>query len=273
MAQIIEFVPQQAERSSVIDMNRVAAERTKRVLQEGMLTPSSGNVPPVELAGEHTSEPIKSMDDIERITTYLVQNERYRDNMLFILGINFGLRISDLLLLRFSTIINDDFSFKTTFPILEMKTKNTRTVRKNRYITVNDAVMDAVMLYLEHNPSKMDDYLFRSESGRGKNSDKPLSRMSADRILKGIATDLGLDIKMSTHSLRKTFGYHQMMMADNDPRKLLLLQKIFGHSSAAQTLDYIGITSEEIQDAYTALNLGHRNNYSIFGTIREEVRA
>ena len=85
-----------------------------------------------ELAAEHTSEPIKSMDDIMRISEFLIQNRRWRDNMLFIVGINFGLRASDLRLLRFSNLINDNLTFKDSFPILEKKTKNTRKHRKNR---------------------------------------------------------------------------------------------------------------------------------------------
>ena len=93
--------------------------------------------------------------------------------------------------------------------------------------------------------------------------------MSADRILKGIANDLSLENKMATHSLRKTFAYHQMVMSNNDPRKLLLLQKMFGHSSAAQTLDYIGITGEEIEDAYMKLNLGSQKHYLIDSRIEE----
>ena len=61
-----------------------------------------------------------------------------------------------------------------------------------------------------------------------------------------------------------------MVMSGNDPRKLLLLQKMFGHSSAAQTLDYIGITSEEIDDAYRNLNLGSiTQNYMINTDIKE----
>ena len=66
--------------------------------------------------------------------------------MLFIVGINFGLRVSDLIRLRFATLINEYLTFKTKFPILEIKTRNTRKVKKNRYITINDAVMDAVIL-------------------------------------------------------------------------------------------------------------------------------
>ena len=189
--------------------------------------------------------------------------------MLFIVGINFGLRVSDLLQLRFTQLIDDNFSFRTTFPILEKKTKNTRKVKRNRYISINNAVMDAVTLYLQHSECRLDDYMFKSESNRGSNQNKPMSRMSVDRILKEIASTLQLENKMATHSMRKTFAYHQMVMSNNDPRKLLLLQKMFGHSSAAQTLDYIGITGEEIEEAYMKLNLGSRQHYLVDSDIGE----
>lgn len=249
-------------------INAKAVSDSRRYLKRNVLLPAQEEVH-IEIANEHTAEPIKSLDDIERFSKYLISNGRYRDNMLFIVGINFGLRVSDLLQLRFTQLINDDLSFKTTFPILEKKTKNTRKVRRNRYLTINDAVMDAVTLYLEHTQCKLDDYMFRSESNRGSNINKPMSRMSVDRILKEVASTLHLDVKIATHTMRKTFAYHQMLMSNNDPRKLLLLQKMFGHSSVAQTLDYIGITGEEIEEAYMNLNLGHRDHYLVDSVIQE----
>lgn len=249
-------------------INAKVVSDSRRYLKRDVLLPAQEEVH-IELANEHTSEPIKSLEDIERFSSYLINNGRYRDNMLFIVGINFGLRVSDLLQLRFTQLINDDLSFKTTFPILEKKTKNTRKVRRNRYLTVNDAVMDAITLYLEHTQCRLDDYMFRSESNRGSNLNKPMSRMSVDRILKEVANTLNLDVKIATHTMRKTFAYHQMLMSNNDPRKLLLLQKMFGHSSAAQTLDYIGITGEEIEEAYMKLNLGSRDHYLVDSVIQE----
>lgn len=241
-----------------------------RRLRAGLIGPAQ-EATPCELAPEHTSEPIKSIDDINRISDYLISNKRYRDNMLFIVGINFGLRVSDLRVLRFSNIINDNLIFKESFPVFEKKTRNTRSRKKNRYITINTAVIEAVTLYLENTPNvRMSDYLFKSESNNGANKNEPLSLKSIDRILKGIAKDLGITAKISTHSLRKTFGYHQMVMSNNDSRKLLLLQKIFNHSSPAQTLDYIGITGEEIEEAYKRLNLGSINhNYLLDSSIVE----
>ena len=229
--------------------------RLSRSVSPDILFPATEEVANM-YAIERASDPIKSPMDIYRVSSYLIKNGRYRDNMLFIVGINFGLRVSDLVSLRFCDLINEDYTFKTTFPVWEIKTRNTRKAAKNRYITINDAVIDAVVKYLEHSPSSLSDYMFRSESNRGGNQNKPLSRMSVDRILKGIASDLNIEAHIATHTLRKTFAYHQMLMSDNDPRKLLLLQKMFGHSSIMQTLDYIGITKEEMEEAYKELNLG-----------------
>lgn len=218
-----------------------------------------------DIVEDRTSDPIKRMEDIDKICNFLINNNRYRDYMMFVVGINFGLRISDLKSLRFSHIINDNLVFKDKFPVYERKTRNTRKKKVNRYITVNSAVIEAVTLYLEHTSDvSLSDYMFKSNSNNGSNINRPISTRSVNRILEKIATDLSLDMKVSSHTLRKTFCYHQMLMSHNDPRKLMLLQKMLNHSSPAQTLAYIGITSEEIDEAYKNLNLGskHKNYLS-----------
>lgn len=212
-----------------IDSRQVIAiselKKNTRKLEYGVISPAKEEVT-CELAPEHAAEPIKSMDDIFRISKYLIAQKRYRDNMLFIVGINFGLRVSDLRMLRFSNLINDNLTFKDSFAVFEKKTRKTRKRKKNRYITINHAVVEAVTLYLEHTDGVcLSDFMFRSESNRGKNKNEPLSTNSIDRILKGVAADLDLNVKISTHTLRKTFCYHQMVMSHNDSRKLLLYRK------------------------------------------------
>ena len=264
---IIQFPPVR-ETSDLINISTV--QQSCRKLKAGLIAPATEEVH-CELAKEHSAEPIKSMDDIIRISQFLIEKKRFRDNMLFIIGINFGLRVSDLRTLRFSHLINDDCTFRDRFPILEKKTKNTRKHQRNRYISINTAVVEAVTLYLENTPGvHLSDYMFRSASNNGCNENKPISKQAVDAVLKGVAKDRGLGNRMATHSLRKTFAYHQMVMSGNDPRKLLLLQKMFGHSTAAQTLDYIGITSEEIDEAYRMLNLGSvQHNYLVDSDISE----
>lgn len=239
-------------------------KKNTRKLGAGVITPAVEEIH-CELAPEHAAEPIKSMDDIRRISEGLVARNRFRDNMLFIVGINFGLRVSDLRNLTFSNLINSNFTFKDRFPVFEQKTRNTRKRKKNRYVTINHAVIEAVTLYLEHQPNvSLSDYMFRSESNRGKNLNKPLTTKSINKICHHIAMDFGLNIHMCSHTFRKTFCYHQMAMSGNSNRKLLLLQKMLGHSSPAMTLDYIGITAEEIDEAYKKLNLGSTtHNYLV----------
>lgn len=210
------------------------------------------------------------MDDLIGISNYLVSRGRYRDNMLFIVGINFGLRVSDLRMLRFSDLITDELVFKTTFPVYEIKTRNTRKVAKNRYITINKAVIEAVTLYLENTENvHLSDFMFRSVSNRNVEN-VPMTRGSIDRLIKSIAREYGITTRVSTHTFRKTWAFHQMAMSNHDPRKLALLQKMMNHSSMAQTLDYIGITNEEMEEAYLSLNLGSAScNYLIDSEICE----
>ena len=261
---IIEYKP----KSGFINVSELKTNTVK--LSEGMILPAKEEVH-CEIAPDHAAEPIKSIEDIERVSEFLIENKRYRDNMLFIVGINFGLRVSDLVLLRFSNLINENLTFRDSFPVFETKTRNTRKKKKNRYITINRAVIEAVTLYLENTPNvSLSDYMFRGQSNRCGNKNKPMTRWSVDWVLKGIARDLNLNIKMSTHTLRKTFCYHQMLMSNNDTRKLLLLQQMLNHSSAAQTLNYIGITGEEIEEAYRKLNLGStKHNYLVDSKIVE----
>ena len=257
----------------IINVGALKRDNTRR-LAEGLIAPASEETT-CELAPEHAAEPIKSMEDIMRISEYLIANKRYRDNMLFIVGINFGLRVSDLRMLRFSNLINDNFTFRDSFPVFEKKTRNTRKKKKNRYITINAAVIDAVTLYLEHTPNVcLSDYMFRSQSNHGASKNEPLRIQSIDTILKGIAADLNLSTKVSTHTLRKTFCYWMMVRGGNDQRRLLLVQKMLNHSTPAQTLDYIGITAEEINAAYKELNLGTAHPLCLVdGTIYERETA
>lgn len=241
--------------------------KSSRKLPSGVIAPATETVKE-ELAKDHSADPIKSLEDIDKVSKYLIANHRWRDNMLFIVGINFGLRFSDLRVLRFCNLINDNFTFKETFAVFEKKTRNTRKRKKNRYITINNAVMEAVTTYLEHTPNVcLSDYMFKSVSNnKGKWGEKPISLSAANALFAKLATDLDLTFHFSTHTLRKTFCYHQMVMSNNDPRKLLLLQKMMNHSSPAQTLDYIGITSEEIEAAYKELNLGY-SKYSYLDSV------
>ena len=186
------------------------------------------------------AEPIRSIEDIKKIQDYFYNKQSYRDMMMFTVGISVGLRISDLLSLKFSDVMYDDYTFKSYIDIVEQKTdKVTHTALDDCVIT--KSVQDAIELYmcsLEHKPN-MDDYLFPSQKGGH------LDTRSAHKILKQMSRNLKLSYNVGTHSLRKTFGYWTIKLNPNDNNALIGLQAMYHHSSERTTLGYTGITKDE----------------------------
>lgn len=186
-------------------------------------------------------EPIKSLKDIKKMKQYLLGKPNKRDFLMFVLGINTGLRIGDLLSLRIGDALEDTGTFRQSIVIREQKTG------KHREFELNLAAREAIKLYLDSLPAyDSEDWLFPSRKGAG-----PLTTRAAHKNIKTTLRDLGIKGNYGTHSLRKTFGYHRYI----NNIKLETLQKIFNHSSPAVTLRYIGITREVIIDAYNSVNL------------------
>ena len=151
----------------------------------------------------------------------LLLRKGIRDYLLFVLGINTGLRISDALLLKVADVRN-----KSHIIITEQKTGKTKRFLINAQLAQE---IDKCIVGMDD-----DDYLFVS---RG--STKPISRVQAYRILNEAADKVGLS-EIGTHTLRKTFGYwHYQQFKD-----VAILQDIFNHSAPSITLRYIGITDD-----------------------------
>lgn len=214
---------------------------------------------------KHAAEPIKSLEDIQYISQYLIDRRRYRDNLLFVAGINLGLRCGDLLELKVGHLLTPDgLGYKEKVVIREQKTQ------KIREAWLNDAVYDAADLYFSSLPAvDLNDYLFKGAGNRSKSLDKPMTVSSVERLLKQIVNEeCGIQVRASTHMLRKTFSYHILMNAPDRTRAVEFLQKILGHSSPAVTLAYAGITDMEIKDSYQRLNLGQKSAFQ--ACIKEE---
>lgn len=207
-----------------------------------------------ELAKEHTSEPIKDMNDIKRIIKYLMDNHQYRDVMLFIVGIHTGLRISDIRELKFSDFISQDCTFKDELVVFEKKTRNTRKIKSNRHMPIHNDIKKIIITFLNNTPNvTLNDYMFTSESNNGAKSNKPMSRQAIDNMLKNVISKLHIHVHASTHMLRKTFSYHTIMQAKDKSRAIQQLQLLLGHSSQLCTLKYAGITDDELAQTYKDL--------------------
>lgn len=185
-------------------------------------------------------EPIKNKKQIEAMKKIL-KGGSIRNYCLFVLGINIGLRVSDLLNLRVKDVI-DNYRVKEYITVKERKTSKTRVFSINK--NAKQAIQDLVSCYRKPDPNS---FLFKSRQG----INKPITRVQAWQILNDAANGIGLNQKIGTHTLKKTFGY----WAYKQGIDITLLQKIFNHSSPSITLRYIGITQEDINEVYINLNL------------------
>jgi integrase len=176
----------------------------------------------------NTVDAITDKKDLERLKKAL----HGRDRLMFIMGVSLGLRISDLLSLKIG-----DVRGKTHLKLREQKTKKLRPIKLSQTVLNEVARLDG----------SDDEYIFKSRKG----DNKPISRVQAYRILNGAAERAGLDITIGTHTLRKSFGYALYKQGIDITR----IMEIFGHSTPAMTLKYIGITAQEIDAAYEAIDI------------------
>ena len=210
---------------------------------------------------EHAAEAIKDPRDIELMIDYFRARGQYRNLMYFTLAIYTGLRVSDMLRLTFSSLVNPDMTWRDEIVIEEKKTAGTRKRRVNRHIAINEEAKRAVREYLEHEAIfgrtiTLDTYLFRSESRNSSGANTPIHRNKVDEFLKKAARETGVAerVRVSTHTTRKTFGYRVLSLTGD----VTTLQRILQHSSPAITLAYCGITSADMEQIY--LNLNYNNN-------------
>ena len=177
-------------------------------------------------------QPIRDKNKINEMKIEL-KKQGTRDYLLFVIGTNTGLRISDIIKLKVLDVLNEDRTTKTHITIVEKKTK------KLKKFKINDSLSREIIEYTKN--MKMTDYLFCSRKG----VNKAITRVQAYRILNAVAKKIGLE-EIGTHTLRKTFGYH-FYKRNKD---VAMLQKLFNHSSPSITLRYIGIEQDEIDEAY-----------------------
>lgn len=175
------------------------------------------------------------------LTDRLKRDDEYRDYLLITMGCYFGLRIGDLLSIKWTDVMD-----KEELQIKESKTK------KLRIITINDKVVDAINVCSNelrlNNDHWNSEYVFANQWGG------QLSVSYINKRLKVIFQKYNVRVQNpSSHTLRKSFGKHVFEMDNQSERSLIYLSEIFGHSSSSITRKYIGLTSEKIKDMY--LNL------------------
>lgn len=179
-----------------------------------------------------------------------------RNKLLFNIGINCGLRISDLIKLKYSFFLykdEDGFVFKE---IDYFKPQKTAKTGKFAPLGINKSVEAHLMDFMSHFPLQkeedLDKFIFSdTESGK-----KHVTSNDLYKMLKATADRANIDVNVGTHSLRQTFGYHHYTLSEDKSAALVQLQGIFRHTSSLITMAYIGIAEEENIKFFNSINLG-----------------
>lgn len=180
-------------------------------------------------------EPIRDPEIIADIEKRLLKENLIWDYIFFETGLNTGLRISDIRLLRKLDLKKD------LIRLTETKT------RKQKVYEMNPSIR-------KHLLSLMDawddtDYILKSRQG----VNKPLGRSMCYKILRKMTAPYKLEA-IGNHTLRKTYGYFFYQ----ETKDIAMLQKIFNHSTPEFTLRYIGIVQDTINDATRKFRVGGR---------------
>lgn len=183
-------------------------------------------------------EPIKDIADINAMKRTLKQHSQ-RDVLFFVLGINTGIALHDLLYLKVSDVWNE-MGAKEFLYIEDASADNGKSFYLNR------SIKKELTCYLSNRNIRPKHYLFPS-----KKDNEPLSRQQAYRIVNQAAKNAGITAKIGTHTLRKTFAYH----AYQKGIAISIIAQILNHRSSSETLRYIGVNKCEERAIKVDVNL------------------
>jgi len=167
-------------------------------------------------------DPIRKIKDIKAISKITTDNPR--DHLLFIMGINNGLRAGDLVKLMVKDV--QHMKIGDTLTIKESKTG------KDNILVINKTVYKALRNYLDKVQPDDDDYLFASRKGNGH-----IQSQAVSKLVKKWTKAINLRGNYGANTLRKTWGYLQRTMHGVG---FEIICKRYNHSSPSITMRYLG---------------------------------
>lgn len=190
-------------------------------------------------------EAIYKIEDVQRLYNHIKENGNRRDLLLYSLGINTGYRITDILSLKKEDVLGD------TITINESKTRERKDGKNRppRTVGITAQLKQDLENYLPY--IKSGDYLFTSRRAN-KNGEYVISPTQAYRILNKYADEIGLDVNIGCHTLRKTWAYHMYQRYYD----VAFLMRSLNHRTPEVTLLYIGASEIEIVQKTKELDFG-----------------
>lgn len=192
-----------------------------------------------------TVQPIRDLEVLNRCYEIAREHDRKRRTgetcweLLLVVGFNTSLRVSDIRRFRVRDLRGQDYA--------QIRAQKTG---KEAKILINPAARRAINRLLAGKNG--DDYAFQSRVRDSEtHQPKPITRQRAYQIINSIARQAGIRDRIGCHTLRKTFGYHYYKMTGD----VVSLQRILCHTSQRETLLYIGVVQQEIDESLRKFRL------------------
>lgn len=196
----------------------------------------------MSLPGQKTTTSAMSWEDFKSLIAKLERDREYKFCLLITIATFTGLRISDLLGLRFSQFENGDL-----LTIVETKTRKTRKIKINSDLkTIVQRVRDKMGVV------NSEQYIFLNKYGN-KVIDKSYVNLKLKKLFKRY--DIHNEGNISSHMFRKTLGNRVLRLNNYSNESIIKLMELFNHSSPSITRRYLGLREQEILDVYDSLRL------------------
>jgi integrase len=195
----------------------------------------------MSLKGQRTTTSSMDWDDFKSLIGKLERDKEYKFCLLITIGVFTGLRISDLLKLKFSQFENEILT------IQEQKTQKTRRIKINPDLKeIVNRIKNRLVV------TDTDQCIFLNRYGT-----KPIDKSYVNVKLKEIFKhyNISLEGNVSSHLFRKTLGNRVLRLNNYSGESVILLMELFSHSSPAVTKRYLGLREQEILDVYDSLRL------------------
>lgn len=196
----------------------------------------------MSLEGQKTTTSYMEWNDFTSLIAKLEKDEEYKFCLLVAIGVFTGLRISDLLNLKYTDVVSGEL-----LTIQEKKTKKIRKIKLNPDLK---EIIDRVVGKME--VRDLNQHIFINKYGT-KPIDKSYVNVKLKQLFRKYRVRVGGNI--STHTFRKTLGRRVVELNNYSDKSMVLLMDLFGHSSQAITKRYLGIREQEILDVYDSLSL------------------
>jgi len=192
--------------------------------------------------GSYTTTSYVEWSEVQLLISRLERDKNYKFCLLVACGVYTGLRISDLLLLKYSDILDGD-----TFILTEGKTGKRREVKVNTHLReLVQKIFDIQQI------QELNTLIFLN-----KFKTKPIDRCYVNSQLKVIVRKYRIKTggNISSHFFRKTLGRRVMEVNNYSNESLILLSEVFGHSNPAITMRYLGLRQQEVLSVYDSLSV------------------